>query len=95
MWQAAHAAVGERVAKPTDRGRGVRGPWHAHAASAERAVKASWGQVGVVLIIVCALAIGLVLLLSALGLSPDIAKVIGAALASAFMYSFVARGRSA
>ena len=57
-------------------------------------MKASSGRVAVVLVIVCALAIGLILLLSAVGLSPDIAKVIGASMASAFMYTFVARGRS-
>jgi len=57
-------------------------------------MKASWGRVAVMFVIVCALAIGLILLLSAVGLSPDIAKVIAAALASAFIYAFVARGRS-
>jgi hypothetical protein len=66
----------------------------ARQTNAQRAIKASWWQIAGVLVIVCALAIGLILGLSAAGLSPEIAKVIGASLASAFMYAFVARGRT-
>ena len=89
-----HVGGNDRREELNDHARCLRRLSHDRRTKAERAMKASWGRVAVVLVIVCALAIGLILLLSAVGLSPDIAKVIGASMASAFMYAFVARGRS-
>jgi hypothetical protein len=77
-----------------DQWRCRRGLAHVRCTNAHRPMKASWGQIAVVIVIVCTLAIGLILLLSAIGLSTDIATVIAAALASAFVFDFVERRRA-